>query len=95
MTKTSQTPGPGSYLNDFTGVHKIIKNVPESFGSTSKRHANFLNSSLNAPYTEPTYLENPGVGNYNKNMFEKIKKIKLPGKVPTNMNRKYNRIKLK
>lgn len=78
--KSSQTPGPGSYINEFTGVHKIIKNIPESFGSTSTKKPNFLNQSINAPYSEPSYLDNPGVGNYNKKRFEKVKKIRLPGK---------------
>lgn len=79
--KLSQTPGPGSYMHDYSGVHRIIKNIPESFGSTSIKSPNFLNVSVNAPYSEPSYLQNPGVGNYGKNKFEKIKKIKIPGKI--------------
>lgn len=81
QAKTSQTPGPGSYVNSFSGVHRIIKNIPESFGTTVKKSEHFLNWSVDAPYCEPSYLENPGVGNYSKNKFERIKKIKVPGRI--------------
>lgn len=79
--KISQTPGPGSYINDNTGVHRIIKNIPESFGSTSVKRPNFLNTSVDAPYSEPSYLENPGAGSYGPSKYDVAKKIKLPGKI--------------
>lgn len=62
--KVSQTPGPGTYLHDHSGVHRIVKNLPEGFGSTSTKCPNFLNVNISAPFSEPTYLLNPGVGNY-------------------------------
>jgi hypothetical protein len=79
--KESQTPGPGSYINDKTGVHNIIKNIPESFGSTSVKRPNFLNTSVDAPYSEPSYLDNPGVGNYHTAKFDRVRKITLPNKI--------------
>lgn len=75
----SQTPGPGAYLNDSSGVHKFIKNLPEGFGSTSVKSPQFLNTSIEAPYSVASYVENPGVGNYGESKYSKVKKIKLPG----------------
>lgn len=65
--KISQTPGPGSYINDSTGV------------STSVKHPKFLNTSVDAPYSKPSYLENPGAGSYGSSKYDNVKKIKLPG----------------
>ena len=74
--KISHTPGPGSYLHENSGVHRVIKNIPETFGTTSVKRANFLNSSIEAPYSEPSYLGNPGVGSYGNSKLKKLDKIK-------------------
>ena len=59
--KPSNVPGPGSYNAKFD--HKFHKNIYDSFGSTSERKTDF-NRSINLPFTDPTYMENPPVGHY-------------------------------
>ncbi|CAI2360610.1 unnamed protein product [Moneuplotes crassus] len=89
--KISQTPGPGSYIHENTGLHRIMKNIPESFGTTSVKNTRFLNSSIEAPYSDPSYLDNPGAGTYSNikpNRNKVIRKIRLPGMLRTKLKKK-------
>jgi len=48
------------------------------------KNTRFLNSSVEAPYSDPSYLNNPGAGTYSKSKTNKnatVKKIKLPGMI--------------
>ncbi len=57
----SEVPGPGSY--ETVKKHRFYKNSFDSFGTTSKRIAEF-NRNIDFPFTDPSFTTNPPVGQY-------------------------------
>lgn len=58
------SPGPGMYEAGYE--HFYVKNNPEGFGSTTERNYLINRNIIDSPFTDPTNLENPGVGSYGK-----------------------------
>jgi len=73
----SDVPGPGSY--DIHPDMTFHKNKFDSFGTTSERKIDF-NRSIHLPFTNPSYMQNPPVGIYQKNKRQNKVKSNSPHK---------------
>ncbi|CAI2363557.1 unnamed protein product [Moneuplotes crassus] len=95
MDYRSDVPGPGAY--EVISKHKKLKNPTEkncsydSFGTNEKRAVEF-NRNINFPFTDPTFVENPPVGQYDKH---KSVKVKTGFKNKPKVLRKYKRARKK
>lgn len=63
--KISENPGPDAYNATFD--YKFTRNNPENFGSNVKRTYIANRDVIGSPFTDPTNIQNPGVGTYHKN----------------------------
>lgn len=64
---SSNIPGPGDYNIKYD--HHVYKWKFDSFGSTTDRDIAF-NRSIQLPFTDPSYLLNPPVGYYYKQLHK-------------------------
>ena len=68
--RVSTGPGPGMYEADYK--HSYLRKNPQGFGSTTERQYLVNRNVLDSPFWDPTSVNNPGVGSYNKD--KKFKK---------------------